>query len=169
MTYFPLKEKVAGCELGYNLLFEAAKKDASVFFFGASEGIAELCAQKLSEKIPNLKVAGTRNGYFTEDQNDEIVNQINNSGAKVLWVCLGAPKQEKWMYQNRDKLNVGVMLGLGGSMDVYAGVAKRAPKIFIKLGCEWLYRLIKQPARFKRMLNIPKILLIAKKQSKRRK
>lgn len=165
----PLKEKVPGCELGYNLLFEAAKKGAPVFFFGASEGVAELCAKNLLEKIPGLKVAGTRNGYFTDAENDEIVNEINQSGAKVLWVCLGAPKQEKWMYQNREKLKVGVMLGLGGSMDVYAGVAKRAPKIFIKLGCEWLYRLIKQPKRFKRMLNIPKILLVAKKQAKRRK
>lgn len=164
----PIIEKVAGCELGYNLLFEAAKKGAGVFFFGSAEGIAEQCANNLKQKIPNLIVSGTRNGFFSEDQNDEIVNEINQSGAKVLWVCLGAPKQEKWMAKNRDKLKVGVMLGLGGSINLYAGVAKRAPKIFIKLKCEWLYRLLKEPYRIKRMMNIPKILVIAKKQAKRR-
>lgn len=165
----PVKAKVPGCELGFNLLFEAAKKGAGLFLFGSKPGVAELCAKNLQEKVPGLIISGTRDGYFKPEDNDDIIKQINDSGAKILWVCLGAPKQEKWMYENRDKLNVGVMLGLGGSMDVYAGTVNRAPKIFIKLGCEWLYRLIKEPWRFGRMMKIPKVLRIAKKEAKRRK
>ncbi len=165
----PLKEKVPGCELGYNLLFEAAKKGAGVFLFGAKPGVADMAAKNLKEKVPNLIISGTRDGYFKPEDEPEIIKQINDSGAKILWVCLGAPRQEKWMYAHRDELNVGVMLGLGGSMDVYAGTVNRAPKIFIKLGCEWLYRLIKEPWRLGRMMKIPKVLRIAKKDAKRRK
>ena len=151
--------------LGLNLLYEAVKKDAGLFLFGAKPGVADTAAQKLKEKVPGLKISGTRDGYFKPEDTDDIVKQINDSGAKILWVCLGAPKQEKWMSDNRDKLNVG----LGGSIDLYAGNVKRAPKIFIKLGCEWLYRLLKEPKRLGRMMNIPKVLRIAKKEAKRRK
>ena len=94
---------------------------------------------------------------------------INESGAKILWVCLGAPKQELWMAENKDKLKVGVMLGLGGSIDLYAGNVKRAPKLMIKLKVEWLYRLIKEPYRLGRMMKIPRVLVLASKESKRRK
>lgn len=165
----PLKEKVAGCELGFNLLQEAVKKDAGLFLFGAKPGVAETAGKRLQEQVPGLKISGTRDGYFKPEDTDAIVKQINDSGAKILWVCLGAPKQEKWMHENRDKLKVGVMLGLGGSIDLYAGNVKRAPKLFIALKCEWLYRLLKEPKRLGRMLNIPKVLRIAKKEAKRRK
>lgn len=165
----PIKEKVAGCELGLNLLYEAAKKKAGVFLFGAKPGVAETCAKKLKEKIPDLIVSGVRDGYFKPEQTDEIIDMINESGAKILWVCLGAPKQELWMAENKDKLKVGVMLGLGGSIDLYAGNVKRAPKLMIKLKVEWLYRLIKEPYRLGRMMKIPRVLVLASKESKRRK
>ena len=163
----PLKEKVAGCELGFNLLKEAAKGGHGVFLLGAKPGVAQTAAQKLCEKVPGLIISGTHDGYFKDD--DEVINQINESGADVLWVCLGAPKQEKWMAKNKDKLKVGVMLGLGGSLDVYAGNVKRAPKFMIKCKAEWLYRLIKEPWRFSRMIKIPRILKLAREEAKRRK
>lgn len=163
----PVKEKIAGCDLGYNLLTECAKKGQSVFLFGAKPGVADKAGEKLCKKIPGLKIAGTRDGYFKPEQTDEIIEQINGSGASVLWVCLGAPRQELWMYENRDKLRVGVMLGLGGSLDVYAGNVKRAPKLMIKLRLEWLYRLIKEPYRLGRMLEIPKVFVIAFKEKRR--
>lgn len=165
----PVKEKIAGCDLGLNLLYEAAKKQKSVFFFGAKPGVADTAAKNLCEKVPGLKIAGTRDGYFKPEQTDEIINQINESGASVLWVCLGAPRQELWMAEHKDKLRVGVMLGLGGSLDVYAGNVKRAPKIMIDLKVEWLYRLIKEPYRLGRMMKIPGVLILAKKEAKRRK
>lgn len=165
----PVKEKVAGCDLGLNLLYEAAKKEKSVFLFGAKPGVADTAAKNLCEKVPGLKIAGTRDGYFKPEQTDEIIDMINASGASLLWVCLGAPRQEIWMAENKDKLKVGVMMGLGGSLDVYAGNVKRAPKLMIDLKIEWLYRLIKEPYRLGRMMKIPSVLLLAKKEAKRRK
>ena len=164
----PLKEKVAGCDLGFNLLKEAAKGGYGVFLFGAKPGVAETAAAKLCEQVPGLIISGTRDGYFKPEDDDEIVRQINESGADILWVCLGAPKQEKWMAKNKDKLHVSVMLGLGGSLDVYAGNVKRAPKIMIKCKAEWLYRLIKEPWRFSRMIKIPRVVKLAKSELKRR-
>lgn len=165
----PVKEKVAGCDLGYNLLVEAAKKGQSVFLFGAKPGVAKTAGEKLCERIDGLKIAGTRDGYFKPEQTQEIIDEINESGASILWVCLGAPRQELWMYENKSKLNVGVMLGLGGSLDVYAGNVKRAPKLMIKLRLEWLYRLIKEPYRLGRMLEIPKVFVIARKEKRKKK
>jgi N-acetylglucosaminyldiphosphoundecaprenol N-acetyl-beta-D-mannosaminyltransferase len=149
-------------------LYEAAKTDKSVFLFGAKPGTAEAAADNLCKKVEGLKIAGTRNGYFSPEDTDSIINEINESGADILWVCLGAPKQELWMADNKDKLNVSVMMGLGGSLDVYAGNVKRAPKFMIDLKIEWLYRLIKEPYRLGRMLKIPAVLGLAKKEAKRR-
>ncbi|MBQ8605347.1 MAG: WecB/TagA/CpsF family glycosyltransferase [Clostridia bacterium] len=165
----PIQEKIAGCDLGFNLLFECAKKGKGVFLFGAKPGAAEIAAENLKQKVPGLIVSGTRDGYFKDEDTDDIIKQINDSGAAMLWVCLGAPKQENWMAQNKDKLRVGVMLGLGGSIDVYAGNVKRAPKWMIKMKLEWLYRLIKEPWRFSRMIKIPSVLFIARREKKRRK
>ncbi len=160
----PLKEKVAGIELAQNILEYLAQSGESVYLFGSSpakDGIPAVCdaaAEKLCEKYPGLKIAGTHDGYFSEEQTDEIISRINESGAKVLFVCLGAPKQEKWIYTNREKLSVSLALGLGGSLDVFAGTVKRAPDFFVKANLEWFYRLIKQPSRIGRMMNLPKFL-----------
>ncbi len=152
----PVKGKVAGVELGELVLRDAAEVGDSVFFLGAKPGVGELAAKKLSEKYPGLKFAGIRDGYF--ENSDEVVEAINESGAKILFVCLGAPKQELWAGKFRDKLNVRLTLCLGGALDSYAGTVKRAPEIWIKLGLEWLYRLIREPKRFVRMLALPKYM-----------
>jgi len=159
----PLVERVAGFDLATSLIGHAAESGKSIFLFGAAPNIAETAAEKLREKYPNLKITGTRNGYFTENETDEIVNQISNSNADILFACLGAPKQEKWLYDNRDKLNVKLALGLGGALDVFAGNVKRAPKIFIKLNLEWFYRLLKQPTRIKRFMALPKFIITVRK------
>ena len=152
----PVKAKVPGVELGMKVLENAAKSGRGVFFLGAKPGVADLAVEKISEKIPGIRFAGIRDGYFKSD--DEVIAEINESGAEILFVCLGAPKQEFWMAENFDKLNCRLMLGLGGSLDSYAGTVKRAPKIFIKLGLEWFYRLLKEPKRFGRMLALPKYM-----------
>ena len=105
---------------------------------------------------------GVENGYF--DSSDKIIENINNASPDFVFVCLGAPKQEKWIYENKDKLNAKVLMGIGGSLDVFAKEAKRAPQIFIKLNIEWLYRLLKNPSRFKRMLALPKFAFEVIKQ-----
>ncbi|MBQ2841115.1 MAG: WecB/TagA/CpsF family glycosyltransferase [Oscillospiraceae bacterium] len=152
----PVKQKVPGVELGERILSLAAEKGKMVFFLGAKPGVAELAASKISERYPGIVFAGIRDGYFKNDE--DVIDEINKSGADILFVCLGAPKQELWMAKNRDKLNVRLMLGLGGSLDSYAGTVKRAPDIFIKLGLEWFYRLIKEPKRAGRMLALPKYM-----------
>lgn len=154
----PLKGKVAGIEVGEKLIASLTDGSKSIFLMGGKPGIAEKAAEELAKKYPGIKIAGTNDGYFKKEgeENNAVIAKINNSRADVLFVCLGAPAQEKWIYSNRDKLNVTVMLGLGGSLDGYAGVVKRAPKVFINLGLEWFYRLLCEPWRLKRMMKLPK-------------
>lgn len=152
----PVKAKVPGVELGIRVLENAAKSGRGVFFLGAKPGVADLAAAKVSEKIEGINFVGIRDGYFKSDE--DVIAEINASGADILFVCLGAPKQEKWMAENRDRIKVRLMLGLGGSLDSYAGTVKRAPKIFIKLGLEWFYRLLKEPKRIGRMMALPKYM-----------
>ena len=165
----PLKQKVAGVELAWRLLEKAAQNGKGVYFFGAKPGVAEQAAKNAVAAYPGLKISGTRNGYFSEEELPEIIDNINKSGASLLYVCLGAPKQEKWMADNRDKLNVGAMLGLGGSLNIFAGTAKRAPRWMINMRLEWLHRLIKEPWRFGRMMRLPLFLISVKKEYRRRK
>lgn len=154
------KGKVAGVELAERSLAWAATSGAGVYFLGGKPGVAQTAAKNMCEKYPGLNIVGTHDGYFEKSgpESDGVVAAINESGARILFVCLGVPVQEKWMAANREKLSVGVMAGLGGSLDVFAGTAKRAPDIFIKLGLEWLYRLLKEPKRIGRMMKLPKFL-----------
>ena len=160
----PLKEKVPGCEVAEKLMEYAAKTGDGVFFFGGGkkteerEAISTLAASKMCEKYPGLNIVGTRDGYFTEADVPSIIEEINNSGAKILFVCLGAPKQEKWIYDNREALKVNFAAGLGGTLDVFAGTVKRAPEFFIKANLEWFYRLLCMPSRLGRMMKLPKFL-----------
>ena len=157
----PLKAKAPGCELGERIVAAAAQKGQRVYFLGGKPGIAELAAQRLKEKYPDFAPVGMHDGYFqkTGAENDAVIAEIHAAAPDILFVCLGVPAQEKWIDENRDRLpTVRVALGLGGSLDSYAGTVKRAPKLFIDLGLEWLYRLIKQPSRIGRMMKLPKFL-----------
>ncbi len=160
----PLKGKVAGCELGWNILEPMAKTGKKLFLLCGKPGVAELAAQKIKETYPTLEIAGIQDGYFKDDA--AVIEMVNAANPDAMFVCLGAPKQENWMVSHRKELSVGVMLGLGGSMDVYAGTVKRAPKLFVKLGLEWFYRLIKQPWRIKRMMSLPRFFTSVKKYKK---
>ncbi|MCL2837484.1 MAG: WecB/TagA/CpsF family glycosyltransferase [Oscillospiraceae bacterium] len=162
----PLVERVAGFDLATALIEYASQAGKSIFLFGAAPNIADTAAEKLIEKHSTLKIAGTRNGYFKDEETPEIIEQINQSNADILFACLGAPKQEKWIYENRDKLNVKLALGLGGALDVFAGNVKRAPKIFIKLNLEWFYRLLKQPSRIGRFMALPKFMITVMRSKK---
>ncbi|MBQ5389642.1 MAG: WecB/TagA/CpsF family glycosyltransferase [Clostridia bacterium] len=157
----PLKGKVAGVELGEAMLAYCAKSGDKAFFLGAKPGIAQEAARRMCEKYPGLVVAGTNDGYFQKSgsESDAVIEKINQSGAKLLFVCLGVPVQEQWLSENKDKLTTARMcMCLGGSLDVYAGAVKRAPKIFIKLSLEWFYRLLREPKRIGRMMKLPKFL-----------
>ena len=157
----PLKEKVAGVDFAAGLLKLLAKNQQSVFLLGAKPGVAETAAEKMVQMTPGLRIAGLHDGYFTDEA--PIIAQINESGADVLFVCLGSPKQELFMQRYRQALGVKIMIGLGGSLDAFAGTVKRAPQWMIRMNLEWLYRLIKEPKRFGRMLRLPKYLFAVMK------
>ena len=155
----PVSGKVAGVEFAEHLVSAMAKEHMRLFLLGAKPGVAVQAGKNLCAKYPGLVLAGTHDGYFSDPQT--AVDAVNAcGGADVVFVCLGAPKQEKFMAQYQDALDATLLCGLGGSLDVFAGVAKRAPDIFIKLGLEWFYRLLKQPSRIGRMMTLPKFLLI---------
>lgn len=155
----PLSERVPGIDFASGLLSRLAQKGGSVYLFGAKPGVAEKAAENMAAQFPGLAVAGTHNGYFDSDA--EIIADINAKKPDFLFVCLGSPKQEKWMKANAGKLDVGVMAGLGGCLDVFAGSVDRAPEKMQKMGLEWLYRLYKEPARIGRMARLPGILFKA--------
>lgn len=167
----PVPERAAGYDIACKLLEKTAKSDYSLFLFGGKPGVAEKAASELCKKYPGIKIAGTRNGYFKDEETPDIVKEINGSGAELLFVCLGAPKQEKWIYENAGKLTAKAALGIGGSLDVFAGTAQRAPEFYCKHGLEWFYRLMKEPWRAARMTALPKfavtVLLHGRKFEKR--
>lgn len=150
----PVCERVAGFDLAKSLLPIMNEKKLKLFLFGGKEGVAKKAKEEILKDYPDICICGVENGYF--DSSDKIIENINNASPDFVFVCLGAPKQEKWIYENKDNLNAKVLMGIGGSLDVFAKEAKRAPQIFIKLNIEWLYRLLKNPSRFKRMLALPK-------------
>ena len=152
----PLKQKVAGVDFAAELLGILAKEKKTLYLLGAKPGIAELAAQKMLLLQPELQICGMHDGYFKEDR--EVLDLINAQAPDVLFVCLGAPRQERFMSEHLHDLKVRLMIGLGGSLDSFAGTVKRAPKWMIRLNLEWLYRLIKEPRRFGRMLRLPKFL-----------
>lgn len=155
----PLQERVAGFDLMKEFLENTSTKNINIYLLGAAPQIVEQTRINLENSYPNIKIIGIHHGYFTEEEENKIIEDINNKGTEVLFVALGAPKQEKWIYKNRDKLKVKIAMGVGGSFDVIAGKVKRAPYIYRKLGLEWLYRLIKEPWRYKRMMALPKFAI----------
>ncbi len=151
------KGKVAGIDLCGRILALCAERGNGVFFLGGKPGVAEQAAARMEEKYPGLNISGTHDGYFKEDA--AVIQEINDSGADVLLVCLGVPKQEEWIAAHKEQLHVRLAGGFGGSLDVFAGNVKRAPKIFIRLGLEWFYRLLCEPRRIGRMMKLPKFLI----------
>lgn len=155
----PLQGRVPGCDFAAELCAWMAKNDKKLFLLGAKPGVAEQAAENLTAAHPGLTVCGTHDGYFKE--NAPVVEAIRAASADVVFVCLGAPKQENWMITHGEATGASFLIGLGGSLDVFAGTVKRAPETWQKLGLEWLYRLLKQPSRIGRMAKLPLFLASA--------
>ncbi len=155
----PLKGRAPGIEFAQGLIARMAGSEKKLFLLGAKPGVAEQAAAKLKETYPGLIVCGVHDGYFKED--GPVVEAIRASGADVVFVCLGSPKQETWMVKNGPATGAGLTVGLGGCLDVFAGTVQRAPEKWQKVGLEWLYRLIQEPSRFKRMAKLPLVLVYA--------
>ncbi len=154
----PLKERVTGIDFSYAALQRLAARGESAYLLGSRPGVAKTAAQKLTEQIPGLVIAGVHDGYFKPEDEEALVREINASGARFLCVALGSPKQEKFLYDHRSELAARVGIGIGGSLDVWSGTLKRAPAFWQKLGLEWLYRLGQQPSRIARTARLPVFL-----------
>ncbi|MDD6307961.1 MAG: WecB/TagA/CpsF family glycosyltransferase [Clostridia bacterium] len=163
----PVAERVAGYDLSCALLTEAGKMGKKVFLFGGKPGVAELAAENMENRFPGLKICGTAHGYHKDTSH--IASAVQKAGADIVLVCLGAPKQEIWIDANKDQTGAKILIGAGGSLDVFAGTVKRAPALFCKLNLEWFYRLIKQPTRIGRMMDLPRFAVTVLLHGKRQK
>ena len=155
-----LPERVPGSELVYRLAERAAARGWPLFLLGAAPGVADEAAGVLRGLYPGLCVAGAYAGSPDPAENEAIVRRVNDSGAMLLFVAYGAPKQDKWIARNRDALPaVRLAIGVGGSLDFITGRAVRAPRWMQRLGLEWLHRLIREPWRWRRMMALPRFAL----------
>lgn len=155
----PLKGRVPGIDFASALMVRLAETGRRLFLLGAAPGVAEQAAVHLQAAHPGLVICGTHDGYFKED--GPVVQRIRDARADVVFVCLGFPKQEKWIAAHGAETGAHLLIGLGGSLDVFAGKVERAPEQFQRLGLEWLYRLVKQPSRAGRMARLPLFLASA--------
>ena len=159
MVRSPVKEKIAGIEVMEALIEKCSREGKSIYLLGARQNILEDCIKNLLNKYPDLNIAGSHNGYFDLDNCEDIIYDIDKSGAYILFVAMGAPRQDIFIADNMNRLPCTIYMGVGGSFDVFSGKIKRAPSWMIKLGLEWLYRVFKEPWRIKRLSSIPKFLL----------
>lgn len=143
----PLKERVTGCDLFQKLIPVAEKKGYKIYLFGSKEEVVVKVKQIFEEKYPNVKIVGYRNGYFTKEDEPQIVKDMHDSGADMMFVAFSSPKKEYWVSKYLQDLNIPFVMGVGGSFDIVAGVTERAPEWWQSHGLEWLYRFIQEPRR----------------------
>ncbi len=151
----PMRARVTGVELVKRLCQGAAAGGLPIYFLGGAAGVAADAAATLRSHFPGLIIAGTRSGYFREDESQAVVRTIAASGAKLLLAGMGSPRQEYWLAEHLRETGCGAGIGVGGSFDVISGRVKRAPQAIRRFGLEWLYRLVKEPRRWRRQLALP--------------
>lgn len=155
-----IKHRVAGYDLMLGVFDKMKDMGKTAYFFGGAPGIADRAKKAIEERFPGLKIVGTANGYFDKEREKEIIAEINELKPDLLLVGIGFPKQEKWIYDHIKELNIKAAAGVGGSFDGWCGNVPRAPKFFIDHNIEWFYRLIKQPSRIGRMMQLPLFMLV---------
>ncbi len=158
-TSNPIKERVAGYDLMLGVFDKMKDMGKTAYFFGGAPEIADRAKAAIEERFPGLNIVGTANGYFDKEREKEIIAEINTLKPDLLLVGIGFPKQEKWIYDHIKELNIKAAAGVGGSFDGWCGNVPRAPEFFINHNIEWLYRLIKQPSRIGRMMQLPLFML----------
>ena len=157
----PLPERVAGSDLTPLLLERLAARGGSVFLYGGKPGVAARAGAEIAVSYPGLRIAGTENGYISDES--ELLSRLQETMPDLLLVGLGVPRQELWMAEHREDLSA-VMIGIGGLLDVLAGDLPRAPEAWRRAGLEWLFRLLRQPWRAKRVAKLPRVLLLAARE-----
>jgi N-acetylglucosaminyldiphosphoundecaprenol N-acetyl-beta-D-mannosaminyltransferase len=160
----PLRERVTGSDGIHRLAAHCARQGHRLFLLGASPGVAQIVAERLAAENRGLKVAGTCAGSPRVADEDDIIREVRRSAPDLLLVAYGVPAEEKWIARNGDRLGVPVMIGVGGSFDFVAGVARRAPVWMRRAGLEWLHRLISEPWRWRRQLALPRFVVLVARQ-----
>ena len=155
----PTPERVTGVDTVVALARRCAEQNYRLYLLGAAPGVAEVAAARLQELAPGLQIAGAYAGSPAPSEEDELIERIRVAQADVLYVAYGAPAQDLWIARNLARLPVAVAMGVGGSFDFLAGRQRRAPKIMQQMGLEWLYRLYREPWRWRRMLALPKFAI----------
>ena len=158
----PLKGRVPGIDFASNMLEVLNEQGGRLFLLGAKPGVAEQAGERILEQHPNIVLCGTQDGYFKDEQ--DVVRKVADARPDLLFVCLGAPKQEKWIARWGMLTGAKLAIGLGGALDVFAGNVERAPEAWQKAGMEWAYRLKKEPQRIGRMARLPLVLTRAANQ-----
>lgn len=166
LQHVKVPERIGGCDFALDIMNKMQGTNYSVYILGASKNHLAAAIENLKTKFPNLKIAGFHDGYFEDSDDMHIIDDINESKANLLLIGMGGiKKQETWVYKYRDKLNVQVSMGIGGSIDVYSGYINRAPLWIQKCGLEWLFRTLQEPKkRLKRIYRLPLFLLYAFKE-----
>jgi len=163
-----IKERVAGYDLVQSLFDKIKNTGEKVYFLGGTESSVQKAKKEMEKKYNGINIVGVHNGYFDEKEERIIIEQIKSLKADIVLVGIGFPKQEKWIYNHKDEIGAKIYIGVGGSFDVMSGNVKRAPKFFINCGLEWFYRLITQPTRFIRMLQLPLFMIFVLKSKIKR-
>jgi N-acetylglucosaminyldiphosphoundecaprenol N-acetyl-beta-D-mannosaminyltransferase len=153
--------RITGVQLFHELITRAEKEGLKVFLLGASHNVNKRACESLLARHPNLQIVGRHSGYF--NGNGKVVRMINSSGADMLFVAMGSPRQEHWIAEHIDVLKAPFLMGIGGTLDVVSGHVKWAPKVFRRTGMEFIYRLIKEPKRIKQQKVLPKFVWLVLK------
>ena len=168
----PLPERVAGIDTGYDVLKKLAEIGGSVYLLGAKPGVAEKATEKLTEKLPGLRVVSTHHGYFDKngEENDAVIRELKEHAPDILFVCFGFPLQERWIDNNSDKIpSLRLCIGLGGALDVWSGNVKRAPQFIQYVNLEWLWRILVDNTRKGSLSDITKFILLVFTQKSKKK
>ncbi len=164
----PLPERVTGIDTAYSVIEKLNRVGGSIYLLGAKPGVAKKAAEQLAKNFSSLRIVGTHHGYFEDVE--EIIKDISEKSPDLLAVCLGSPRQEIWVHENKKRLSsVGAIVCLGGALDVWAGNTKRAPSLFIKLHLEWLWRMLLEPQRMKELPKMIKFRILTGKSRQNRK
>ena len=155
----PLKQRIPG-QAYFRKVLECGEKEGWTFYLLGGKGdTVNRAIENIKKIYPKVNIVGSHEGFFKEDSEEYVINEINKLQPNVLFVAMGAPRQEKWIYEHRNELKVDVAAGQGGTFDYEAGNIRRAPKWIQKIGMEWFWRLILQPSRIFRMMALPKYLI----------
>lgn len=155
--------RIGGVDLIEDLLNQHAehKQELKLFLLGGRSGVAQEAGERMKRRWPSVEIVGSRHGYFTAEEDEEVIEQVNSGAPDLLLVGMGLPRQELWLTEHWERLHVKLAVGIGGGLDLWAGRTKRAPRLVRSLGLEWLFRTLQEPQRFSRLKVLPKFVLEA--------